>query len=100
MSTDKIKEIKYFKRVLKELGIYKLWMKERSKQINLGQSFFSFKTNNFHVALDESITWNETNNCEMWCDLYCASYLEDNNLQILENDKLMNHLKEIVNKYA
>ena len=94
MSTDKIIEIKHFKRVLKELGIYTLWIKERRKQINLGQGFFDFRTDCFYISIDESITWNETKYCDMWTDLYCASYSAHSHpSDVIKNNELMNHLK-------
>lgn len=68
-------QIRCFKRVLKELGIYTIWIKERKKSTHVVNedeliNFNPYQT--FASIIDDSFWWDETTHPCLWDRLYVA----------------------------
>ena len=68
-------QIKYFKRVLKEIGIYTIWIKERKKSTHgiSEDELINFNPYlSFASMIDNSFWWDETKHPCLWNKIYCA----------------------------
>ena len=83
METITEKRIKCFKRILKELGLYSAYIRERRRLRPLDNVFSVVKRyTSLSVIIDYSFTWHETNNAEIWSELchisaYSPFYTEE-----------------------
>ena len=97
-----------FCRILKELGIYSLWLRERKKFI---LSDFSEKScgkdqvfNCVKIGLcdciNESFTWEKTSNRQMWQELFYEASFNGMTLNnTIRNEKSLKKLRECVMRY-
>lgn len=97
----KEKNVKRFKRILKELGIYNLYIRERRKQYP-GVEVFSVagRYSSLSSIIDYSFTWADTKNPELWPELTYAIEREySQNIDYFSNlgngalDKLKKYLE-------
>ena len=100
-------EIKKFKRLLKELGIYSVWLKEIKSHLKRNNRKIPIKIKFNHIGeyacnvgevINLSFCWAETNNETMWRMLsnktYCLSIEE------CLSDEHIGNLKKIVKRYG
>jgi hypothetical protein len=70
METITEKRIKCFKRILKELGLYSAYIRERRRLRPLDNVFSVVERHkSLPVIIDYSFTWNDTDNSEIWSEL-------------------------------
>ena len=64
------KRVKCFKRILKELGLYSVYIRERRK-LRPTNNVFSVveRHKSLSIIIDYSFTWNDTDNSEIWSEL-------------------------------
>ena len=73
--------VQKFKRFLKELGIYSVWLKERKKFIKKhrpGEEIFRYAIAygyNVGEIINLSFWWDETSNENLWCKLSRMTYM-------------------------
>lgn len=73
MVANKERNIKCFKRILKELGIYNLYIRERRKQCpNAGVFSVAGRYSSLSSIIDYSLTWADTKNPDLWPELTYA----------------------------
>lgn len=60
-----------FVRILKDVGIYHLFIEERKRQRPCDSAFSNLGTS-FHVAIDHSLVWAQSYE-EMWAEMYDIS---------------------------
>ena len=73
MVVDKEKNIKCFKRILKELGIYNLYIRERRNQYpDLKVFSVAGRYSSLSSIIDYSLTWADTKNPGLWPELTYA----------------------------
>lgn len=96
------KELKAFKRVLKEIGIYNYYIYERKKRIEKFDRYSSdwkiFSCScgvGFSSIIDNTLSWSETFYPELWDKLYEAAHNRPSTF-IVENEKCINDLKNVV----
>ena len=88
-------EIKHFKRLLKEIGLYSIWHFERRKNLSNYSSsdkksdFYNIPVSFGHL-IGSSFIWKNTKNCKMWQEL---SMTNDSIEAILNSPKKINELK-------
>ena len=101
MVINKERNIKRFKRILKELGIYTLYIRERRKQYP-GIEVFSVagRYSSLSSIIDYSLTWANTKNPDLWPELTYAIERESSqhidyfyNLGTGALDKIKKHLE-------
>jgi hypothetical protein len=70
------KRIKCFKRILKELGLYSAYIRERKKLCPTNNVFsVAERYKSLSVIINYSFTWSDTNNAEIWAELcHISSY--------------------------
>ena len=90
--------IKHFKRILKELGIYSIYIRDIKNQRigSLEKNLGDVET--FSQLIDESFTWSFTENEQLWEKLYditCGRYCED----MIYNKECLNEIKEKIKCY-
>ena len=90
---------KVFKRILKDTGLYPLFMEERKKyHTHLGP--FDEVTGTFHRSIDYSLCWDETKDEELWSGIYDLSARYNDNLSMsVDHTELIKELKEYVDDY-
>jgi len=96
-----MQQITYFKRLLKELGIYGLWLKNRknfaSKNPSESQNLLSNEPMRFSWYIGKSFYWLDTDNEFLWVELYFADQISTP-LEILKNQDILNKLKKLINE--
>ena len=98
---NKEKNIKRFKRILKELGIYTAYIRERKKYAPDGGVFsVAGRYSSLSSIIDYSFTWADTKNPELWPELTYAIEREySQNIDYFSNlgngalDKLKKYLE-------
>ena len=97
---NRISEIKAFKRILKEIGIYKLYIVERKRQKPRFPVFGYY--DGFSNIIDSSLRWSVTECPAMWHELFCTTRYGDYDKcsSICENNELLTSLKAIVQRYT
>ena len=97
--------VKKFKRLLKDIGVYSVWLKERKKYLateyrkitndNIFRPVKSFP-NNVGEIINLSFIWSDTNNRMMWIELFRKTHYKsiDNCL----SEQITDDLKLIVSK--
>ena len=103
------KGIKALKRILKETGIYNLWLKEReltnkNENINKRKGIFNFKyvedNSCFSLIIDESFWWDETRTPYLWDKLYEATSCKSQSiLKLAEDTESLKEIKGMVKAY-
>ena len=100
--------IRYFKRVLKELGIYKLWLTSRlaSSRVSYHENkikhlfdFISPGPKSFCGLIDTSFTWTETGWYDLWSTIYNSTHSRCCVESLALNEFHMKELKKELNKY-
>jgi hypothetical protein len=92
------KEKKAVKRLLKELGLFHIWIKNRKSydRGNFNLRHFWQLPDNFARFIDESFTWSATKEEWLWEELYDNSYCQDYTpSEILHHNYMVEELKEI-----
>ncbi len=95
------KELKAFKRVLKEIGIYNYYIYERRKRVEKFDRYSDWKIFScqcgvgFSSIIDNTLSWSETFYPELWDRLYEAARNKSSTF-ILNNEYYMNDLKSVV----
>ena len=100
-------EIKGFKRVLKELGIYKSWLKERHETVlfnklhsGYGKPIFGFRKDLFfRTIILDSFWWDTTDNPFLWSAIYEADYSNYKISELLKDEKKIKKIKEFIKPY-
>ena len=101
------REKKALKRLLKELGIYHLWIKNRMKYSTYAAQkpegfkkyFWPYLSNNFAELIDDSFTWNRTGQEELWEELNALAICNDYPSKILKNQQIIDELNETCKHY-
>jgi hypothetical protein len=101
MVVNKERNIKRFKRILKELGIYNLYIRERRKQYPDVKVFsVAGRYSSLSSIIDYSFTWADTKNPDLWPELTYAIDREfSQSIDYFSNlgngalDKLKKHLE-------
>lgn len=90
------KEIRDLKRLLKELGIYTIWIKNRKKELHGSQSLHFWSLPRFfNNIIDDSFTWSATKEELLWEELYDNTYCDNTPSEILRHNYMVEELKEI-----
>ena len=92
------REKKAVKRLLKELGLFHIWIKNRKSygRGNFNLQLFWQLPDNFARFIDESFTWSATKEEWLWEELYDNSYCQDYTpSEILRHNYMVEELKEI-----
>jgi hypothetical protein len=100
------KKINNFKRLLKELGIYSLWLTERKYYSRITYKSITLKTIFYPVTnywlfgdiINYSFSWETTSHPQMWEDIFYSvgrMTAED----VLANETSLERLKETINKF-
>jgi hypothetical protein len=102
MVINKKRNIKRFKRILKELGIYALYIRERKRQYpNSGVFSVAERYSHLGNLIDYSFTWANTKNPNLWPELtYAVEGEISQDVDYFSNlgtgalDKLKKHLEK------
>ena len=91
------REKKAVKRLLKELGLFHIWIKNRKSCVrgNFNLQLFWQLPNNFALFIDESFTWSATKEEWLWEKLYNNTYCDNTPSEILRHNYMVEELKEI-----
>jgi hypothetical protein len=93
------KEQKKFFRILKELGLYTQWVKNRKKSMHKEPIIPNAANGNFGHDISSSFIFSSCRSTDMWYALtgscYCTKYDE-----MLINKRFITHLKSIIEKYT
>ena len=97
------KEILLFKRVLKELGIYKVYLEDRKRVgvhgiLHIKQTLMG-DPHPLNSFINCSFCWSDTNHETMWLRLYQTKAAQYTCEEVLMNDAAMTELKYVVKRY-
>jgi hypothetical protein len=92
-------KIKAFKRLLKELGVYKAWMRNRKKRCEkngINNFFEPLRNKSLQDIINISFAWISTDCPPLWSLLwkeFAGMYLDDT-YKTVQNKHLVNKIKE------
>lgn len=91
--------VKVFKRILKDSGLYHLFMEERKLyHTHLGP--FDEVSISFHGSIDYSLCWADTKDEELWSEIYDLAGRYDDALSMsVDHTELIRELKQYVDDY-
>lgn len=96
------------KRILKEIGLYNLWLREReltdkNENINKRKGIFKIKyvedDSSFSSIIDESFWWDSTTTPDLWEDLYESAECKISIIKLAKNTELLKAIRSIVKEY-
>lgn len=100
--------VRYFIRILKELGIYKLWLTSRlaSSRVSCHENkirhlfdFIGPGPSSFRGLIDSSFTWTETGWYGLWSTIYNSAHSSLCVESLAINEFHMKELKNELNKF-
>lgn len=94
------KTIKKFKRLLKELGIYKAWLESRLFYIVTVNEIALFSVIEYAELsniINYSFTWSDTGNPNLWEAIFYSSASKYEINYILNHEEVLSELKEDIN---
>lgn len=88
---------KYFIRILKDIGLYHVWIKERKKYIfNTKRHLFPNLRKTFAEIICDSFYWENTSNEMLWHNLYYSGVSYNFCHRIVNDDKCIEKLKKTI----
>ena len=90
------RRVKEFKRALKELGIYNLYINSRKHKLRgCSKTDFFLKLDYFSSIIDQSLTWINTGHPNLWSYLYEETKYTRCS-QLVKDEALIKRLRQIV----
>ena len=88
-----------FIRLLKELGIYKVYMDDLKLATSGKHKIVDYNNHTFSYLMDRSFTWDDTRHYELYWHLSWADCAHNLPIAILNNEYIRELLRQIVNAY-